>query len=142
MATLKEMVAGTVRFAFYKDGELWYRTDVGGFEFPIKLLDWSGGFKSASISEDGRGVFMAEDKGSSSCAGFASTWRCRKPGAHRATMCRRWKMDDGLADLRSRSWRKWQTRQFEVLVSLRVRFPASAHASVAQSVEARRSGRR
>ncbi len=49
--TLNEMVRGKVRFAFYKDGELWYRTDVGGFEFPVP------------IGDVGTGVFMAEDKG-------------------------------------------------------------------------------
>jgi hypothetical protein len=51
MATLKEMVAGRVHFAFYRDGELWYRTDVGVFEFPVPVADV------------GTATFLAEDKG-------------------------------------------------------------------------------
>ena len=48
---LKDMVSGdkVVRFAFYRDGELWYRTE-DGFEFPVP------------IREAGTAVFLAEDR--------------------------------------------------------------------------------
>jgi hypothetical protein len=47
--TLKELVKGKrVRFSYYRDGELWYRTD-DGFEFPIPVTD------------TGTGMFKAED---------------------------------------------------------------------------------
>ena len=51
MATLTEMVKGRVRFLFYRAGELWYRTDVDGFEFPVPIAD------------TGDAVFGVEDKG-------------------------------------------------------------------------------
>lgn len=48
--TLKEMVKNkTVRFAYYRDGELIYRTE-DGFEFPVPITD------------TGTGTFKAEDK--------------------------------------------------------------------------------
>jgi hypothetical protein len=47
--TLKELVKGKmVRFSYYRDGELWYRTE-DGFEFPIPIAD------------TGTGMFRAED---------------------------------------------------------------------------------
>lgn len=47
--TLKELVKGkTVRFRFYRDGELWYETP-DGFEFPVP------------IGDTGTGIFKAED---------------------------------------------------------------------------------
>ena len=49
MMTLKELVKGKkVRFSYYRDGELWYRTD-DGFEFPVPIAD------------TGTGMFKAED---------------------------------------------------------------------------------
>jgi hypothetical protein len=52
MTTLKEMVKGgsKVFFIFYRDRHLWYRTEVGGFEFPVP------------ISDVGNATFMAEDR--------------------------------------------------------------------------------
>ncbi len=49
--TIKEMVENNqkVRFQFYRDGQLWYRTECG-FEFPVP------------ISEAGTATFLAEDK--------------------------------------------------------------------------------
>ena len=39
MMTLKELVKGKkVRFSYYRNGELWYRTD-DGFEFPVPIAD-------------------------------------------------------------------------------------------------------
>lgn len=47
--TLKELVKSkTVRFRFYRDGELWYET-ADGFEFPVP------------IGDTGTGIFKAED---------------------------------------------------------------------------------
>lgn len=48
---LKEMVKDQkrVRFAFYRDGQLWYRTECG-FEFPVP------------ISDVGNATLLAEDK--------------------------------------------------------------------------------
>lgn len=48
--TLTEMVKGKmVRFSYYRDGELWYKTE-DGFEFPVPTAD------------AGNAVFQAEDK--------------------------------------------------------------------------------
>ncbi len=51
MNTLKEMVKDQkkVRFSFYRDSDLWYKTECG-FEFPVP------------ISEAGTATFLAEDK--------------------------------------------------------------------------------
>jgi hypothetical protein len=51
MKTLKEMVVPgkKVTFLFYRQRELWYRTD-DGFEFPVPIED------------TGDGVFLASDK--------------------------------------------------------------------------------
>lgn len=47
---IKEMVKDkTVKFLFYKEGELWYTTECG-FEFPVP------------ISDTGTGMFGPEDK--------------------------------------------------------------------------------
>ena len=48
---IKEMVKDNqkVHFDFYRQGELWYKTDTG-FEFPVP------------ISDTGDGVFLREDK--------------------------------------------------------------------------------
>lgn len=50
MTTLKEHVKGRVRFQFYREKELWYKTDTG-LEFPVPIEDC------------GNGIFLAEDKG-------------------------------------------------------------------------------
>jgi hypothetical protein len=49
--TVKEMVINNqkVRFAFYRDGNLWYDTECG-FRFPVPL------------SEAGTATFLAEDR--------------------------------------------------------------------------------
>ena len=48
--SIKDMVANkSVRFSFYRQGELWYVTD-DGFEFPVPIED------------TGNGVFLAQDK--------------------------------------------------------------------------------
>ena len=51
MLTLKEMIKGNkkVRFSFYRDMELWYKTE-DGFEFPVP------------IKEVGNATFIDEDK--------------------------------------------------------------------------------
>lgn len=51
MRTLKEMVNNNqkVRFAFYRDGQLWYTTECG-FRFPVP------------IAEAGTATFLAEDR--------------------------------------------------------------------------------
>lgn len=50
MSTLKDMVKGKkVTFSFYRDKELWYKTE-DGFEFPVPIEDIGGA------------VFLAEDK--------------------------------------------------------------------------------
>ena len=51
MLSVKEMVSGGkfVHFQFYRENELWYKTETG-FEFPVP------------ISDTGTGVFLAEDK--------------------------------------------------------------------------------
>jgi len=51
MNTIKEMVKDKkkVRFSFYRDSELWYKTECG-FEFPVP------------IREIGNATFLAEDK--------------------------------------------------------------------------------
>ena len=51
MRTLKEMVVNNqkVRFAFYRDGDLWYETECG-FRFPVPITD------------AGTATFLAEDR--------------------------------------------------------------------------------
>ena len=51
MRTLKEMIVNNqkVRFDFYRDGQLWYRTECG-FRFPVP------------IEEAGTATFLAEDR--------------------------------------------------------------------------------
>jgi hypothetical protein len=51
MPTLKDLVSGgkQVHFLFYRQKELWYKTD-DGFEFPVP------------IDDIGDGVFLATDK--------------------------------------------------------------------------------
>lgn len=51
MRTLKEMVVNNqkVKFAFYRDGLLWYDTECG-FRFPVP------------IAEAGTATFLAEDR--------------------------------------------------------------------------------
>ena len=51
MNTLKDMVKDNkkVFFSFYRDKELWYKTECG-FEFPVPIFDI------------GNATFMAEDK--------------------------------------------------------------------------------
>ena len=51
MRTLKEMIVNNqkVRFAFYRDGELWYETECG-FRFPVPIAD------------AGTATFLAEDR--------------------------------------------------------------------------------
>ena len=51
MRTVKEMIVNNqkVRFAFYRDGSLWYETECG-FRFPVPL------------SEAGTATFLAEDR--------------------------------------------------------------------------------
>lgn len=51
MTTLKEMVKGKVNFTHYIDGNLWYKTEVGDFEFPVP------------ISDIGNATFLSVDKG-------------------------------------------------------------------------------
>jgi len=50
---LKDMVSGNklVRFSFYREGQLWYKTECG-FEFPVPT----------DPNEIGTAVFLAEDK--------------------------------------------------------------------------------
>ena len=47
--TLKTMVQGKVRFAYYRDESLWYTTE-DGFLFPVP------------ISDTGNATFLSEDK--------------------------------------------------------------------------------
>jgi hypothetical protein len=49
--TLKEMIVDNqkVRFAFYRDGDLWYETECG-FRFPVPIAD------------AGTATFLAEDR--------------------------------------------------------------------------------
>jgi hypothetical protein len=51
MRTLKEMINNNqkVRFAFYRDGELWYETECG-FRFPVPITD------------AGTATFLVEDR--------------------------------------------------------------------------------
>lgn len=39
--TIKEMVQydAQVNFQYYRDGQLWYKTEVGGFMFPVPIID-------------------------------------------------------------------------------------------------------
>lgn len=48
--SITEIVKGKARFTALKDGELWYQTEIGAFEFPVPLADTVGA------------VFKAEDK--------------------------------------------------------------------------------
>lgn len=56
MATLKEMVSGNkvVRFTFYRDKNLWYRTECG-FEFPVPIDDIGN---ATFLNEDRAMLFM------------------------------------------------------------------------------------
>lgn len=51
MDSIKDMVKDgqKVHFQFYRENELWYKTD-SGFEFPVPIRD------------TGTGIFLAEDK--------------------------------------------------------------------------------
>lgn len=51
MTSIKDMVKDgqKVKFQFYKQNELWYKTETG-FDFPVP------------ISDTGDGIFLAEDK--------------------------------------------------------------------------------
>jgi len=50
---IKDLVKGQMaRFEYYRDGELWYKTD-GGFMFPVPISD---------KKEVGNATFMAEYK--------------------------------------------------------------------------------
>ncbi|MBE0525354.1 MAG: hypothetical protein IH631_00305 [Candidatus Thorarchaeota archaeon] len=51
MSTIKDMVKDNqkVQFQFYRDKELWYKTETG-FEFPVPIEDI------------GNAIFLAEDK--------------------------------------------------------------------------------
>jgi hypothetical protein len=50
--TIKEMVQGNSRvfFQYYRDGNLWYQTEIGGFDFPVPIEDI------------GNATFKAEDR--------------------------------------------------------------------------------
>lgn len=39
MLTLGEMANGKAQFLYYQDGSLWYRTEHGGFKFPVPIAD-------------------------------------------------------------------------------------------------------
>jgi len=47
---LKNVIKGRVKFLHYRDNELWYKTEIDGFEFPIHIDDAQGA------------TFLAEDK--------------------------------------------------------------------------------
>lgn len=47
--TIKDHVTGQVHFSFYRNNELWYKTDTG-LEFPVP------------IDDTGEGIFLAKDK--------------------------------------------------------------------------------
>lgn len=47
---IKEFIKGKVKFMFYRDGNLWYRT-ANGFVFPVPT------------SDIGNATFLDEDKG-------------------------------------------------------------------------------
>lgn len=47
--TIKDHVQGRVTFQYYRDGNLWYRTETG-FDFPVPIAD------------TGNATFLAEDK--------------------------------------------------------------------------------
>lgn len=55
MSTLKDMVKGKkVTFSFYREKELWYKTE-DGFEFPVPIEDIGG---AVFLSEDKALLFM------------------------------------------------------------------------------------
>ena len=49
MATLKEHIKGVVRFQFFRDNQLFYKTETG-LVFPVPIADTE------------KGTFLAEDK--------------------------------------------------------------------------------
>lgn len=55
VSPLKARVSGRVRFAFYRDLALWYKTD-DGWEFPVPISDTAN-------AQGGSATFHAEDKG-------------------------------------------------------------------------------
>jgi hypothetical protein len=87
LMTLTEMVKGkTVRFKFYKDGDLWYETE-DGFEFPVPIHD------------TGTGIFRAEDKAVGYMNGFASTSRNGHSGKRNG-----WHMLEMSLAIQNESW--------------------------------------
>ena len=50
--TVKDHIQGRVRFEYYRDSALWYRTSETDFLFPVP------------ISDIGNATFLAEDKAS------------------------------------------------------------------------------
>jgi len=36
---LKELIIGKSEFQFYKDSQLWYKTNTGSFTFPVPIED-------------------------------------------------------------------------------------------------------
>jgi hypothetical protein len=65
MSELKRHVMGEVHFEFYRDGNLWYRSD-SGLSFPVP------------IDDIGTATFKRDDKGCSSCATSANSSRCAR----------------------------------------------------------------
>ena len=56
LPTVSELVKNkTVKFSFYRDGELWYKVDGTSFEFPITGEDLKG---ATFIPEDKALLFM------------------------------------------------------------------------------------
>lgn len=36
---LKQLIKGNVEFQFYRDSQLWYKTEQGNFLFPVPIAD-------------------------------------------------------------------------------------------------------
>ena len=51
---LKEMVKGNVEFQYYRDTQLWYKTEIGGFLFPVPIEDVG----NATFARTERGMLM------------------------------------------------------------------------------------
>ena len=55
--SLKDMVAGgaVVFFAYYRDGNLWYQTEVGSLELPVPIADLGN---ATFLNQDKAMLFM------------------------------------------------------------------------------------
>jgi hypothetical protein len=51
---LKQLIKGNVEFQFYRDSQLWYKTEEGNFLFPVPVAD----IGNATFAKVEKGLLM------------------------------------------------------------------------------------